>query len=118
MTLATFRALLVVLGSTFAVAFTIICVPPLLQTPDVIGALAGGFVNPFATGYSLDTIFCWFVLGAWVAYEAKAHGVRHGWVAVVLGVVPGVATGFAVYLLLRTRQRAGESKRASESAYR
>ncbi len=103
MTLTVFRIVLVALGSTFAVAFMAICVPP-LQAPDVVGALAGGFVNPFATGYSLDTIFCWFVLGAWVVYEAKAHGIRHGWVALVLGVAPGVATGFAVYLLLRSKQ--------------
>lgn len=109
MKLATFRIVLVALGSTFAVAFTAICVPPLLQSPDVIGALAGGFVNPFATGYSLDAICCWCVLAAWVGYEAKAHGIRHGWVALVLGVVPGVATGFAVYLLLRLRQLPGES---------
>ncbi len=106
MTLTVFRIVLVALGSTFAVAFMAICVPPLLQAPDVVGALAGGFVNPFATGYSLDAIFCWFVLASWVVYEAKAHGIRHGWVALVLGVAPGVATGFAVYLLLRLRQSA------------
>lgn len=116
MTLATFRIVLVALGSTFAVAFTAICVPPLVQAPDFIAALAGGFVNPFATGYSLDTIFCWFVLGAWVVYEAKAHGIRHGWVALVLGVAPGVATGFAVYLLLRLRQLPVESKSSSGRA--
>lgn len=109
-TLALFRIVLIALGSAFAVAFTAICVPPLLRTPDVIGALAGGFVNPFATGYSLDTIFCWFVLGAWVVYEAKVRGVRHGWVALVLGVAPGVATGFAVYLLLRLRQLPEEGR--------
>lgn len=112
MTLTTFRVVLIALGSIFAVAFTVICVPPLLQAPDFIGAFAGGFVNPFATGYSLDTIFCWFVLGAWVVYEAKAHGIRHGWVALVLGVAPGVATGFAVYLLLRLRQLPGSGARA------
>jgi hypothetical protein len=106
MTLTVFRIVLVALGLTFAVAFVAICVPPLLQAPDVVGALAGGFVNPFATGYSLDAIFCWFVLASWVVYEAKAHGIRHGWVALVLGVAPGVATGFAVYLLLRLRQSA------------
>ncbi|WP_369010820.1 DUF2834 domain-containing protein [Klebsiella pneumoniae] len=31
-------------------------------------------------------------------------GIRHGWVALLLGVVPGVATGFAVYLLIRLNQ--------------
>ncbi|MBK7685675.1 MAG: DUF2834 domain-containing protein [Rhodocyclaceae bacterium] len=107
MSLNTFRALLVGFGATFAVAFTVICVPPFLRNPDIIGAFAGGFVNPFATGYALDAIFCWLVLACWVTYEAKLDGIKHGWVALILGVVPGVATGFAVYLLLRLGQAQG-----------
>jgi hypothetical protein len=104
MSLTTLRALLIGLGATFAAAFIAICVPPFLQNPDIVAAFAAGFVNPFATGYAIDTIFCWLVLACWVRYEAQAHGIRHGWVALVLGVVPGVATGFAVYLLLRIAQ--------------
>ncbi|MAL97294.1 DUF2834 domain-containing protein [Hydrocarboniclastica marina] len=104
-----FTALLVVLGAGFAAVFVILVLPPLLQNADVLGAFAGGFVNPFAAGYSLDVIFCWLILAVWVIYEAKLKGIRHGWVTLVLGVVPGVATGFAAYLLLRTRheQRSG-----------
>jgi hypothetical protein len=41
------------------------------------------------------------VLTTWVVYEAKTRPVKHGWIAPLLGLVPGVATGFAVYLLLR-----------------
>lgn len=111
MTLSLFRALLIGLGTTFAVVFVAVCGPPLLQNPDVLGAFAAGFVNPFATGYSLDAIFCWLVLGAWVVYEAKAHGIKHGWVALVLGVAPGVAAGFAVYLLLRLNQMKESGRR-------
>lgn len=44
------------------------------------------------------------MLAVWVMYEAKVKGIRHGWVALLLGVVPGVATGFAVYLLIRLKQ--------------
>lgn len=111
MSLNTFRVLLIGLGSTFAFVFTVLCVPPLLQDPDIIGAFAAGFVNPFAAGYALDTIFCWLVLVSWVTYEANACGIRYGWVALLLGIAPGVATGFAVYLLLRLAhmQRANES---------
>jgi hypothetical protein len=105
MSTSLFRALLVLFGGGFAVAFAVIVLPPLLQEPDVIGAFAAGFVNPYASGYALDAILCWCVLAAWVIFEARGAGVRHGWLALVLGVVPGVATGFAVYLLLRLQQK-------------
>lgn len=104
MSTTTFKLLLMLLGVGFAAAFTAICVPPLLRHPDVWGAAAAGFVNPFSSGYALDTIFSWCVLAVWVLYEAQTKGVRRGWVALLLGLVPGVATGWAAYLLLRLRQ--------------
>ena len=96
-----FRRLLVLVALIFCVALVVLAGPPMLENPDIIGAFAAGFVNPYATGYSLDTIMCWVALTTWVAYEAKARPVKHGWIAPLLGLVPGVATGFAVYLLLR-----------------
>jgi hypothetical protein len=100
-----FRLSLWLLASLFAVAFLLIVVPPLLASGDVWDGIRRGFVNPYATGYALDAILCWFVLCAWVVHERLTIGVRHGWVALVLGVVPGVAVGFAAYLLLRQRAR-------------
>jgi hypothetical protein len=47
---------------------------------------------------------CWFVLASWIVYEKAKHGVKHGWIPLLLGLVPGVATGFALYLLIRMRQ--------------
>ncbi len=88
----------------FSLVFGILVVPPLLASGDIVGAFAAGFVNPYASGYALDAIFCWFVLAVWVVQEARTQGVRHGWVALLLGVAPGVATGFGVYLLMRARQ--------------
>ena len=105
MTRTLFQVCLWGLGLGFALAFSILCIPPLIENPDVIGALAAGFVNPYASGYALDAILCWCVLAIWVAYEAKTLGMRHGWVALLLGVAPGVATGFAAYLLLRLHQQ-------------
>ena len=102
-----FRISLIVLAAAFTVAFVVLCIPPFLENPDIIGAFAAGFVNPYASGYALDAFFTWGVLAAWVLYEAKAKGIRYGWVALVLGVVPGVAVGFAVYLLLRLKQERG-----------
>ena len=100
-----FRAVLIALAIAFTMAFVIVVVPPLLAPGAVIGAFAAGFVNPFASGYAIDVILCWCVLAAWVVHDATANGVRHGWIALALGVVPGVATGFALYLLIRMRQR-------------
>lgn len=101
-----FRLSLLVLAAIFTIAFTVICIPPFLENPDIIGAFAGGFVNPYATGYALDVFVTWGVLAAWVLHEAKTKAMRHGWVALVLGLVPGVAVGFAVYLLIRIKQDA------------
>lgn len=97
------KVLLVVLALGFAVLFSVVVVPPLLASGDVLAAFAAGFVNPYASGYALDAITCWLVLAVWVIYEAKARHVRYGWVALLLGLAPGVATGFATYLLLRMR---------------
>lgn len=104
MSILVFRISLFALAVGFTAAFMLICIPPFLENPDVMGAFAAGFVNPYASGYALDIFFTWGVLAAWVLYEAKAKGIRHGWLALLLGVVPGVAVGFAVYLLLRLGQ--------------
>lgn len=97
-----FRVVVSMLGLAFAAFFCVVVVPPLLRSMDPWAALAAGFVNPYASGYAADTITCWLVLATWVAYEAKARKVRHGWIALVLGLAPGVATGLAFYLLLRS----------------
>ncbi len=81
-----------------------VVVPPLLQDPDIFAAFAAGFVNPYASGYAADTILCWFVLATWVIFEKSNYQVRHGWICLCFGVVPGVAVGFALYLFLRQSQ--------------
>ena len=101
-----FRLGLIFLASVFTGAFCVLVVPPLLANPDILGAFAAGFVNPYASGYSTDVFVCWFVLAFWVWYEATNHDIKHGWVCLLLGVVPGVAVGFALYLLFRHKQLA------------
>ena len=100
-----FRRVLMALGAGFALFFAITIVPPLLRDFDVLGAALAGFVNPYAAGYSTDTLMCWLVLAAWVWHDRAQHGIRHGWVALLLGTVPGVATGLSVYLLMRMAQK-------------
>ncbi|MEO1101311.1 MAG: DUF2834 domain-containing protein [Pseudomonadota bacterium] len=99
-----FECVVIALGVAFAIAFCVIVVPPLLESGDVIGAFAAGFVNPFSTGYSLDVFLCAAILFVWIIYERSALGIKHGWIAIPLSFVPGVATGFAAYLIIRSRQ--------------
>ncbi len=99
-----FKLILLLAAAFFTAFFAWVVVPPLIEDPDVVAAFAAGFVNPYSSGYSTDVLVCWVILAAWVAYEAKAYSVRKGWVCLVLGVVPGVAVGFALYLLVRAKQ--------------
>ena len=105
MSLSVYRALLIALGAGFTLAFCIIVMPALIADGDILGGFAAGFVNPYASGYSTDIFFTYAVLAVWVLYERSTLKIRHGWIALVVGVVPGVATGFALYLLIRLRQQ-------------
>ncbi len=89
---------------TFTALFAVVVFPALLQDMDILGAFAAGFVNPYSSGYSADVILCWVVLAIWVFHDARTHSVKRGWICVVLGIVPGVAVGFPLYLVLRNRQ--------------
>ena len=104
MTDTTFRASVALTGLAFLAIFVTVVVPPFLADPDVVGAFGAGFVNPYASGYSSDTILCWAILSLWILHERRMRGVKHGLWCIPLGVVPGVAVAFAAYLLLRARQ--------------
>jgi len=92
--------------------FLFVVIPPVLESGDIVGAFAAGFVNPYASGYSSDVLACWVILATWIAYEAKVEGVRHGWVCALLGIIPGVAVGFALYLLVRMNHADEEKARS------
>lgn len=99
MSVTVYRYGLMTVALVFTVIFSYLVIPALVQDFDILGAFAAGFVNPYSSGYAADTLSCWAVLALWVLYEREQ--VRHGWVCLVLGVVPGVAVGFAAYLLMR-----------------
>lgn len=103
MTSKTFSIVTASLGALFALAFSVTVVPPLIKSGDIFDAFAAGFVNAYSTGYALDAKFWAFILSAWILSEMQTRHVRHGWIAIPLCVVPGVATAFAVNLLLRLR---------------
>ena len=91
-------------AAVFTALFATWCIPPFIADPDIISALAAGLVNPYASGYSADSLSCWVILSAWILYVRRAYGVRHGLWCIALGALPGVAVGFAAYLLIRMRQ--------------
>ncbi len=99
-----YRFLLLATALLFIVFFAATVVPPLVSQPDVIGAFAAGFVNPYAAGYSTDVILCWVTLAIWVVYERSTLSISGGWICLLLGIVPGVVVGMALYLVLRQRQ--------------
>jgi hypothetical protein len=87
----------------FTALFGALVVPALIDDPDIVGAFAAGFVNPYSSGYSSDVIACWLILAVWIVYEWNIVPMKVGLVSLALGVIPGVAVGFAAYLLLRSR---------------
>lgn len=91
----------------FTVFFGALVLPPALASGDIPGAFAAGFVNPFAAGYATDVLLCWLALAGWIVRDRQVHGLRGGWACALLGVVPGVAVGFSLYLILRARQLEG-----------
>lgn len=93
-----------IIGIGFAAFFFITIGPLIIDHPNIIDAFKAGYVNPYASGFSTDAIACWMVLAAWVVYEKAEKGIKHGWIALLLGLVPGVATGFAFYLIARSKQ--------------
>jgi len=99
-----FNIALIGIAAIFTVIFCAVVVPPLIADPDIVSAILAGFDNPYASGYSTDVILCWVVLAIWVFYERHTYSVKHGWICVALGVVPGVAVGFPLYLVLRQKQ--------------
>ena len=99
-----FIAGMYLIAAAFTAAFCVLVLPPLAENPDIVGAFAAGFVNPYAAGYSTDVIMCWFALALLVVYDRSQQGIRNGHWYLLLGLVPGVAVGLALYLASRHKQ--------------
>ncbi len=109
MTDTVFKTTIIAAAAVFTALFAYWCIPPQIANPDIVAAFGAGFVNPYASGYAADTLACWVILSAWILHERRTLGIRHGLWCIVLGVIPGVAVGFAGYLLVRARQSAGRT---------
>ncbi len=114
MTETIYKSIIIAAAAVFTALFAYWCIPPLIANPDIFGALAAGFVNPYSSGYSADVLACWVILSAWILYERNAHNMRHGLWCIALGFLPGVAVGFAAYLLIRARQENFAPHRATD----
>ena len=101
-----FESVMWLIAGGFTVFFCAVVVPPLIADPDIFGAFAAGFVNPYSTGYSVDVILCWFILLGLIVHDAGKTYVPYRWVCLCLGVVPGVAVGLSLYLISRSRHYA------------
>lgn len=98
-----FQIIMGALALTFTAVFAAMVIPALIVDGDPVAAVLAGFVNPYASGYAWDAIICWVILSVWIVYERQTLQVKQGWICIVLGLVPGVAVGFGLYLILRMR---------------
>jgi len=99
-----FKRAILASAAVFLAVFLFYTLPAAIEQADLIQSFALGFVNPLATGYSVDVIACGFIFFFWVLFEAKQYGVRYGWICIPLSFIPGVAVAFALYLLIRHKQ--------------
>jgi len=95
-----------IIGSTiiFMSVFLFYTLPYALEMGDIMAVSLAGFANPITSGWSTDVIVCWFIMSFWIFFEAKQFQIKWGWICLPLGIVPGVAFGFCLYLLIRQKQ--------------
>jgi len=98
---STFKLLLILIAIGFVVFAAVVFFAPIIENPDIIGVLKAGFVNPYATAYSVDLIACWVVLIIWIIFERNQLKIKNGWVCIPIGLTLGVVVGLVIYLLLR-----------------
>ena len=83
---STFKTLLILIEVSFVVFAAVVFFAPIIKNPDIIGVLKAGFVNPYATTYSVDLIACWVVLIIWIIYERNELRIKNGWVCIPIGL--------------------------------
>ncbi len=69
-----------------------------------VAFFSSGFVNPGAAFLTVDAIIGSMAFLCWMFPEAKALGMRHAWVYLLLTVTVAFAVGFPVFLLMRERK--------------
>ena len=99
------------LAAAFVVVLAVVVGPTFFGDGlNVFTAFEKSFVNPYAAAVSVDALFTYALLAAWVIYESQHREVRHGWLALVLGLI-GITVGLAFYLLVRHREIGPQARR-------
>ena len=96
-----FKVLLTTIAIGFSLYALVFFFPPIFENPDIIGVLKAGFVNTYASAYSIDLILCWIVLIIWILHERVVFRIKNGWACIPIGLTLGVVVGFALYLMIR-----------------
>lgn len=97
----------------FLLVFLFYTLPYAIELDDFIQVSLAGFVNPISSGWATDVIAFWFIMSFWIFFEAKQYQVKWGWICLPLGIVPGVAFGFCLYLIIRHKQVVVTAKQTS-----
>jgi len=104
MTETNFKRGIVFSTAVFLLVLFTYTLPYTIELADPIAISLAGFVNPISSGWSTDVITSWFILSFWILFEAKQYKVKKGWICLPLGIFPGVAFAFCLYLLMRHKQ--------------
>ncbi len=99
-----FKKSILITAAIFLLVLFFYTLPYAVELADPIAISLAGFVNPISSGWATDVISTWFILAFWIFYEKKQYKVKLGWVCLPLGIFPGVAFGFCLYLLIRQAQ--------------
>lgn len=65
--------------------------------------LAAVTANPLTTGITWDVYIAAVAASAWMVRDARRHGLRGGWIHVVLTFAVGLAFAYPLYLARRER---------------
>jgi len=98
-----FKRLIVGAAAVFVAVYLLYSLPAAIDMA-VMDVIYAGFVNPIASGYSVDALCSWFIFVCWVLFERQQYGIKWGWVCILIATVPGIALGFCVYLIVRQKQ--------------
>lgn len=99
-----FKKGIIIANILFLLVLFFYALPHAVELADPVAISLAGFANPISSAWATDVLATWTILAFWIIYEARHYNVKYGWVCILLGVFPGVAFGFCLYLLLRLRQ--------------
>ncbi|NNU15064.1 DUF2834 domain-containing protein [Parvularcula sp. ZS-1/3] len=111
-----------IIGLLYAFGVIAFIFIPSLVRGEPLAPFTDGFVNRHAATWSIDVLVTGAVIMVWIFYERARFGIRNGWIAWPLMIVPGVAAALAYYLIIRslhfvrTKEREREATSQSQAS--